>query len=193
MTTRRKLIAAGIITGLLTALLIWAATWGADAGPVTPTTTSALTPVTTTTEAPTPTTEPPAEVGWHWPGCTEPPCPPPLTDGQYQALLDYLGATASDPVLAELGIDCSGINCACTCGLLCPAKCDTVLTDCGKTHDTPLECCVQECNDTLHCGTARKNNIACEAACREVPHDSSKWHDYCPHDDADCEGRDDSR
>jgi len=52
------------------------------------------------------------EVGgeWHWPGCSIPPCPPPLQDARVFKQIELNSYLGEYPNL-------------CTCALLCPAKC----------------------------------------------------------------------
>ena len=163
-------------------------------------------PVTTTTvPPPVPPPEPPppepppappvteASLGsWHWPGCSEPPCPPPLTDDQRAALVE------AHPSL-------------CTCGLLCPAKCEegppsaAGLTapppenvehcgcegTCSKCHHLCLEC---KCGShIIDRGVKCQEFAACEAGCSgdEEPGPAPELGPPCPELDegvgaADC-------
>jgi len=104
---------------------------------------------------------------WHWPGCTIPPCPPPL-DGGPQTF------TAAE--LAHLLQENPGL---CTCALLCPAKCEP-----PPQQDAPCpypeldegigsaDCsCVKQC---LVGGAA-----TCEECCR---HGHGKCSGCFPHD-----------
>jgi len=80
-----------------------------------------------------------AEAGWHWPGCHEPPCPPPLAGlaaGQYSASF-YAELLEHHPDL-------------CTCGLLCPAKCEAGVGVGVEAPEAPEEphadgSCVKQC------------------------------------------------
>ena len=187
----------------ITVVLIWAAVIDAgEDGPVTPTTTSALTPVTVPPVTVPPVTVPPVTV------------PPEDADGASpqepeitlemltvivaaMADIDDLDAWARDCMHQNYGSDewrvhehCLPLSPASSTAVeeapppTAPAdKYDAIeerLRDCGATHDTPLECCVQECQHTVHCGDHRRDNIACEAACREYPRDPSKWGQFCP-------------